>query len=461
MSTQTPRTRRRSGLAPLVLLATLVAGCFGAPQQADWGLGRINDMKTPPDDPSLACGVQLPADTLAAKRKACSFDTGALPETTLGIPAATAAKIPIRHLIIVMKENRSFDHLLGALHDEGQPDTDAIPADFTNDDLSGKAVHFTHSTNTCIDQDPGHQSQGMSASVDGGKMDGFVKNAARTTPTDGHFVMTYYQDTELPFDYWLAKTWALADRHFAPVVSGTFANRTYMMFGQNYGVVDTGIVYPRPNTPSIFQLLMNAGYTWGAYSDGGPLSDTLGWTAKDPGVHSMADLYKALDNGTLPNVAFVDGTEYITDDHPDADLQKGEVWLKQIYDHVVASPQWDRLAMIWTYDEGGGFADHVKPPNACRATPDSPYTMMGPRVPLVVISPWAKRHFVSHVASDHTAITRLVELLFHLPAMTARDANSTALLNLFDFSCGRNQSVPPAPDPGTGDCTTPTPPGTH
>jgi phospholipase C len=145
----------------------------------------------------------------------------------------------------------------------------------------------------------------------------------------------------------------------------------------------------------------------------------------------------------------------VTDDHPVADLQKGEAWTKQIYDHAVTSPQWNRMAIIWTYDEAGGFADHVPPGKGCPASPGSPFVDRGARVPLVVISPWARRNFVSHEIEDHTAITRFIELLFDLPALTARDANSPALLDLFDFSCERDLSVPTAPQSATGGCANP------
>jgi phospholipase C len=439
--------------AALCLVPLLMTGCD--PQKSSFGFEAITTMKTPVDDPALACGVTLPADTKQSAREACAFQSGASPESTLGVDRATAAKLPIKHVIVMMKENRSFDHLLGKLHDRGQPGTDAVPADYVNLDLQGQPVAPFHATTTCITTDPGHQSDSMRTSVNGGKMDGFVKNAAQTTDTDGHFVMAYNDETELPFDYFLAKTWALDDRHFAPVVSGTFANRNFYMFGTNAGAVDTGIVFPSPDAPSIFQLLISAGYTWGVYTDNFPLSGSVDWTAKDPGVHPLADLFTALDQGTLPNVVFVDGTDSIDDDHPVADLQKGEAWSKRLYDHVVTSPQWNRTALIWTYDEGGGFADHVDPGPACLATPGSKFDHRGPRVPFVVISPWAKRNYVSHVVEDHTAITRFIELLFGLPALTARDANSPALLDLFDFSCGRDLSFPAAPDAGTGGCANP------
>lgn len=442
----------------LSLLILMMLGCD--PQKADWGLQAIATMKTPLDDPSLGCGVTLPPDTRADQRAACAFGMGATAAETLGVTPTTAASVPIRHVIVLMKENRSFDHLLGRLHEQGQPEAEAIPATYTNLDLAGAAVAPYHLTDTCLAEDPVHQSAQMAACVDGGKMDGFVLNAARTTSTDGHWAAGVYEQTDLPFDYWLANTFALSDRHFAPMVSGTFGNRNFLLFGSCAGAVDTGIVFPPPNTPSLLTLLMDAGLTWGAYSDSEVFSGALDWQAGDPGVHPLSALFTALDNGTLPNVAFVDAEENVTDDHPDADLQAGEVWTKNVYDHVVASPQWPRLAMIWTYDEGGAFFDHVTPPEGCRATADSPFTAMGTRVPLVAISPWAKRHYVSHVAHDHTAITRFIETIFNLPALTGRDANSDALLDLFDFSCGRDLSVAAAPEPGKGGCVNPAPPGT-
>jgi phospholipase C len=286
-------------------------------------------------------------------------------------------------------------------------------------------------------------------------MDGFVVNAAHTTKRDSTFVMDFYESDQLPFYYWLASTFALADRHFAPMASGTFANRGFFLFGTNAGVVDTGVVHASPSTPSILQLLMNAGYTWRVYTDGAPFSDTLGWTAENPGVRPLHALFDDLDHGTLPNVAFVDGVEGVDDDHPTADLQVGEAWLRPIYEHTVASPQWPRLAMVWTYDEAGGFADHVPPdPPGCPVATGSFFANRGPRIPLVMISPWARRGYVSHVPRDHTAITRFIEALFGLPALTPRDANSDALLDLLDFSCGPDLTVPPAPETGQGGCTT-------
>lgn len=452
----------RTSLLFLALLSSLAPGCgpyltpstAGYAQRASWGLDVIDLMSTPPDPPGLGCGVVIPPDDLAAERAACTFGTGDRSGSTLGLDGATAAAIPIRHVIIVMKENRSFDHLLGKLHDRGVPDVEPVPASFMNADASGQPVYPFHAATTCTPYDPDHQTAAIAWCVDGGRMDGFVASAASSTGSDGTFVMGYLDEPDLPFYYWLARTFALGDRHFAPFASGTYPNRDFLVFGTSAGVVDTGIVFPAPSTPSILQLLIAAGYTWGVYTDGTPLSGTLNWTRDPhtPGVRSMTRFFSDLDGGTLPNVAFVDGVDATEDDHPPADLQVGEAFVKRIYDHAIASPQWSRTAIFWTYDEAGGFADHVPPPPGCDpGFLSSPYGR-GPRVPFVVVSPWARRGYVSHTVRDHTAITRFIETLFGLPALTARDANSDALLEMFDFSCGRDLSIPTAPSPGQGGC---------
>ena len=420
--------------------------------ESSWGLDAITRMSTPPDPP-LVCGVVIPADTRSEDRSSCEFKAGSHASETLGVSAVVSQRIPIRHVIVLMKENRSFDHLFGKLHEQGQAATEAVPPSFMNPDLGGHAISPFHATTTCIPNDPDHQSAAVAECIAGGKMTGFVESAAESTSTSGHFVMSEYETSDLPFYFWLANTFALGDRDFAPMASGTYANRNFLLLGTNAGMVDTFLGFPDPNTPSIFRSLMSAGYTWGVYSDGSPLSGTLDWDSDDPGVYPFQSFIDALDAGTLPNVAFVDGIDNVQDDHPTADLQVGEAWVRNIYEHAAKSPAWPRLAIVYTYDECGAFADHVPPGRGCVARPeDAAFFERGPRVPLVVISPWARRHYVSHVVRDHTAITRMIEAIFDLPALTARDANSDALLDLFDFSCGRGLTAPKAPPAGSGGC---------
>ncbi len=434
-------------------LAALASAAFQCDVvETSFGLDAITAMKTPQDS-APTCPVMLPEDTHQDERASCAFGRGATVEETLGVSSADAATIPIRHVLIVMKENRSFDHILGHLHDEGQPDAEPLPDSFANRDLEGNTVTTHRAGSTCIGVDPDHQWTAMHDGIAHGAMSGFVGSAARTTGTSGHFAVSHYDQDDLPFYHWLASTFALNDRHFSSMPTGTYGNRSFLLFGTNAGIVDSGLSFPDPSMPSIFRALMKKGFTWGVYTDGIPFSGTLDWDGDDPGVRPFSALLTALDEGRLPNVAFVDGLDGVDDDHPPADLQAGEAWMRKIYQHAARSPQWGSLAIIWTYDEGGGFADHVPPPRGCVARPgDSAFFELGVRVPFVVISPWAKRHYVSHVVEEHTAITRFLELLFDLPAFTARDANAPALLDLFDFTCNRDMTPPDAVATGTGGC---------
>ena len=428
----------------LVLAATSTLGC----SDTSWGLQAIDSMRTP-DDPPLAGPLELPEDTRADERAACRFTSGSMAADTLRIPPDVSAKIPVRHVIVVMRENRSFDHLLGGLG-AMQSEADIGTASFANRDHHGGRVGLHHARTTCIDEDPDHQWDAMHAMVDGGTMQGFVRSAAESTGSRGHFAMSRYEQDDLPFYHWLASTFALSDRHFASICSGTDPNRDFLLFGTNAGIKETGADTPDPSTPSVMRALMDRGFTWGAYSDGFVFGNALGWDGDEPGTHSLEDFFRALDHGTLPNVAFVDGVD---DDGATSDVQVGEAWLRKLYTHAVRSPQWLREAIVWTYDEAGGFADHVAPPTACGPTGDGSPRELGPRVPLVVVSPWAKPHHVSHAVEEHTAITRFIEVLFDLPALTARDANSGALLDLFDFSGAPPLLVPPgAPASGRGGC---------
>jgi phospholipase C len=412
-------------------------------------------------DAGATCPSHYVDDGKKADRAACTFAAASLGKDTISLTPAEK-KIPLEHIIVIMRENRSFDQLFGKLG-AAQSDSEPIPPTFSNKDASGATVSPFHLTTTCVPTDPGHQWNEMHAQVNGGKMDGFVTSAASTAtpgPSDGHFALGYYEESDLPFYYFLAKTYALADRHFPSVLSGTWANRDYLYAGTSDGVKNTltdGI--PGADVTLIFDAMTQANVSWGVYADNGPLSVALEWSLQHPGVHPVQDLIDGLSAGTLPNVVFADGKLNEEDEHPPADVQVGEAWTKSIYDALVASPLWEKTALLFTYDEAGGFFDHVPPPTSCVARPDNPkdteFFELGVRVPLIAISPWARRHYVSHVQHEHTSITRLIELVFGVPALTKRDANSDALLDMFDFDCKNDDPVPLAPAAGTGGCRPP------
>jgi len=168
-------------------------------------------------------------------------------------------------------------------------------------------------------------------------------------------------------------------------------------------------------------------------------------------------------NGTLPQVAFVDpvfiasaNTE--TDEHPPSNIQVGEQFSASVINALTASPNWRHSALFLTYDEHGGFYDHAAPPSAAvpdnipppsGASPiDNAYDRYGIRVPMIVVSPFARPHFVSNTVNDHTSILAFIELRFGLPALTKRDASANPMLEFFDFSratFGKPPVLPAAP----------------
>jgi phospholipase C len=407
----------------------------------------------------------VPADPTEAQRTSCTFKAGAKVADSLGVDAAARAKLLIGHVVIVLKENRSFDEVYGSLK-ATRPEVNGVDATFTNPGMSGATVASFHSDTTCAKTDPGHQWDNMHAMWDMGKMDGFVSNAiantsvsGATAASDGKYVMGTFDRTQLPFYYFLADTFALADNFHCDGLSGTTSNRAFLLSGSSHGVKNTGFDLFPADAPVLMSALDAAGITWGAYTDDSfPFDGTLlpAWDGSHKGVYKVKDFIAQAAAGTLPQVTFVDAGFNTLDEHPPADVQKGEAWTKSIYDAVVGSPLWLKdgkgIAMIYTYDESGGFADHVAPPKACVPGTDAPdFDTYGFRVPMVMISPYARHGYVSHKLHSHASILRLVETLYDLPAMSDRDANSDALLDMFDFVCA-HPGLPTAPAAGTGGC---------
>jgi phospholipase C len=385
----------------------------------------------------------------AVPTPACEFAAGARVAETLRLDGRARAAIPITHVVVIVQENRSFDHYFGRLWAAGQPDAEGFPASFVNPDAEGHPVAPFHLDTTCLPRDPPHQWPAMQAQWNAGRMNGFV-TSADDDDGDGRWAMGYYDQRDLPFYYWLASTFAIADHHFAAALGGTWPNRQFLYTGRAQTARSSSGMLLGART--LFDALDGASVPWRVYKDGAPHQDCIGWRAGARGVEDASAFLAALAAGTLPPVSFLDpGAE---DEHPPADVQRGERWARALYGALLRSPLWPRLAVVLTYDEGGGFFDHVPPPTACQ--PDDTRRELdrrGGRVPLIVISPWARPHFVSHATHDHASILRFIELLHDLPALSARDANADALLDLFDFqSAPRLLAPPPAPAAGHNGC---------
>jgi phospholipase C len=313
--------------------------------------------------------------------------------------------------------------------------------------------------------------------------DGFVRDAAHFsqdvgfTDTAGRRVMGYFDSTDLPFYYFMAANFGTSDRWFSPVMTRTQPNRMYMVAASSFGHV-----YPLPQgvtlqNQTIFDELQAANISWRVYvtddfnnplSNGSMLSQ-FAIAAKYPqNFVSAAQFVTDAQSGNLPAVAMIDpGYNTGRDEHPydvpgepGDGVQTGSAYVSTLINGLMQSQSWKDSIFLLTYDEGGGFFDHVPPQTTISpdGTPPSDlqptdicygvtsgscdFTLTGYRVPLIVISPFTKKNYVSHTAADYTAILKLIETRFNLKNLSARDAAQFDMTEFFDF-VGQPWATPP------------------
>jgi phospholipase C len=334
------------------------------------------------------------------------------------------------HVVLVMMENRSFDHFLGWL-----PDANGRQAGLQYPDRAGQAQPTHHLTDFqgCPFQDPDHSYQGGRVEYDNGQCDGWLL-------VNDIYSIGYYQQSDLAFLGSAAPAWTVCDNYFAAILAETFPNRVYQHAAQTDRLSNS-------NTQSvlatIWDRLQSAGLTGKYYFNDVPFLAL--WGAKYLGIsRPFAAFLADCAAGTLPQVSFVDprfqdessGTS--NDDHPHADIRNGEAFLNQVYQAVTASPNWPHTLLIINFDEWGGFFDHVPPPTAPIPPADqlagNQDGRLGFRTPALLISPWSRRSYVSHMQFDHTSVLNLIEWRWGLPALTVRDATANSLALALDFA---------------------------
>jgi phospholipase C len=328
----------------------------------------------------------------------------------------------------------------------------------------------------CI-SDTNHEWAGSHLEYDNGKMDGFFQANQGFTERGqpdvpdsalaGDRAMWWYDERDIPFYYELASTFGIGDHYHSSLLGPTYPNRDFLYAATSLGVTTGHSVDLRNRGPEknilIFDELDKRNITWTIYVDGFPHVPRVGafvgagfgtrWGTGDQYNAHFAPMYKFRSDakaGTLPQVVFVDGNinedSAGEDEHPPGDIQVGQKFVSDTVHTLFASPSWKNMAIFFTYDEHGGLYDHVPPPAACPPDDIAPvlesdedkeypgeFDRLGVRVPFVVISPYAKKGFVSHKTYDHSSITRFIETKFKLPALSNRDANADPLLDFFDF----------------------------
>ena len=382
-----------------------------------------------------------------------------------GSPRAAAPANPIKHIIIIVRENHSFDNLFGLFPH----------ADGTTTAYEGSTAVKLGTTPDKLGVDLGHGSVAAVKAIDGGKMDGFYKNlnaiqcvAKSCQPCPRYQVCPGYENVaeseytqaQIP-NYWAyASDFGLADHFFSTIMGDSFPNHLVLVSGQNFNVIDN----PTHPGQSLRSWGCDAGpgvtaseYLAGKVSlvypcfDAKTLADEanakhLGWKyyAPPPGtfgyVWSTFDAIKHIrdtpsqwqhvvtpdvfdhdvQSGTLPALTWLT-TDLATSDHPPASECAGENWTVDRINEVMKSPMWKHTVIILTWDDFGGFYDHLTPPY------EGTYSL-GPRVPTIVISPYTIPHQIYHKRLDFRSIDMFVEDTFHLPHLASFDRTGVASL---------------------------------
>lgn len=331
------------------------------------------------------------------------------------------------HVVVVTMENRSFDHLLGWL-----PNADGKQAGLTYTDKRGVA-HSTHPLapdfQGCGFEDPDHSYLGSRVAYDGGRCDGWLRAGQNDV-----YAIGYYTRADLPFLGRAAPAWTVCDRYFAPIMGPTMSNRMYLHTGRTDRTTDL----PLPSRlRTIWDLLAEHGVSGRYYRRNFSFLGLWG-TRYSRITGSFADFRRDCRTGRLPAVAYVDPAYTLpilglgTDDHPPSDIRAGEWFLSQVYTAVTTSPAWPRTLLVITFDEWGGFFEHVPPEHAPDVNPL--HSLRGFRVPTVLVSPFARRGYVDHGVYDHASILKLIQWRFGLPALSARDRAANNLAAALDFS---------------------------
>lgn len=351
---------------------------------------------------------------------------------------------PIEHVIVLMLENRSFDHMLGVFQSV-YPDLDGVPPQgpprTDRYGKTGKDYQQLPNQERQLNPSPLHEHPDVMLQISNG-MGGFIDDYA-TVPgskeADYPAVMGYYPLDFLPVLHTLAKNFTICDRWFCSLPGPTWPNRFFAHSASCNGHVAMPDGFYHPQIPSlnqpqdtIYNRLQDKGISWGIFHNGLSQALLLEKLWDHPlHFHPIERFYEMCANPDradypLPQYCFLEPAfrgPAEDDQHPPADVMNGEILIAKVYNAIRSSPAWEKVLLVVTYDEHGGFYDHVTPPAAVppdEHTGEFAFDVYGPRVPALLISPWALRKVV-HTEFDHTSILRYVEEKWDLPPLTERD----------------------------------------
>jgi phospholipase C len=404
-----------------------------------------------------ACGGRSSSTTTVTAAHRSVRSAGSMPRPDLA--AGTDLVPQVEHFVVIMMENHSFDNILGLI---GRGDGFTIGSDghptATNPDGDGNLIHAFHMPTECQTNGIGNDWRVTHEAYDGGTCQGFVKAMSAET-------MGYFTKDDLPFTCGMASTFPIADRYFSPAMAQTDAVRRYLIAGTSLGLINDKFPPALPPNGVIFEQFNKHGISWKDYYSTlptlGVFLPLLSDKTMTQGLAKIDQFYVDAAAGTLPSFCLVEEDFGHQSEENPQDIQFGDQFVSKVVNAVMASPNWPTTMLIWTYDEHGGYYDHVPPPAAIAPDdilpvlqPDDPpggFDRYGFRVPAGVVSPYAKADFVSHRTYDHTSILKTVEEKWNLPALTRRDANANSLFDMLDLrgkpAFLKPPNLPPAADP--------------
>ena len=380
----------------------------------------------------------------------------------------------LKHIVVVMMENRSFDHMLGSLKAE-DPRIDGLSGTENNLDTTGEParVRPIAEFQSQLDPDPDHHFPAVHQQIfDGGPLDkpnmgGFVKNYYTQQKSVDHSrkIMYYFAPDKLPVLSTLARNFALFNGWFSSIPGPTLCNRAFAHYGTSFGQVSMDVFYYHNEPLSVYERLVNAGHSAKVYyfDEASSSLEVVNLLQRQPQLFGTYDQFiHDCKLGELPQYSFIepnytdhegDGGELLaSDQHPDHDVQQGEVFLATVYNQIRQNPElWKSTAILVVYDEHGGIYDHVTPPSCVKdgfqATPDQTgvpgltfeFDRLGVRVPAILISPWIPKATVVPGPSEangrtfeHASIPRTVTQFFvgDYPKATKREQQAATFLDL-------------------------------
>ncbi|HEV7887743.1 MAG TPA: alkaline phosphatase family protein [Acidimicrobiales bacterium] len=375
--------------------------------------------------------------------------TGVQPAgATLPTPSASG----IEHIVVLVMENRSFDHYLG-----WAPGANGTQSGLNYPDDLG-VNHPTHQLmdwTGCGFNDPDHGYAGGRVQYNGGACDGF-----RKSPNDD-YAIGYYVRSQLPTNSALVDKFTICDNYFSSILGPTFPNRFYTHAAQT-DRLDNALAQSTLTT--IWDRLAAANVSANYYFSDEPFLAL--WANKYLSIGRHVETFFAqAATGTLPHYSYIDpffiGEDQggSNDDHPHADIRRGQAFIARVVNAVMRGPKWHKTVLVITYDEWGGFFDHVAPPSlpdAFTPTATEEHNRAGFRVPTYVVSPFARPGAVATGQYDHSSILKMVEWRWGLASLTARDAAANNLADTLDFSyCNPASCIPQPADPGPDPCVPP------